>query len=452
MKRTTYSPHSWPNLAGVAAPQARSAPRRLEKRHLNLVLLLSLCAAALVGAVGCKKGEPVLAKVNGEEIKQSQFDAYMAVKHIAAEDEKRRAAALDEYLKREGLAAVLEKEGKLNLSKIDAEVREYRKELIISRYFDEFLADSVTEEKVEGQYSADSKQFESKKVHAAHILLRADTRMSEEQRQAKLTTAQELYNKLQKGENFEELAKNYSEDKVSGSRGGDLGWIKEGTIDDRFSKRAFELKAGTFTEPFETSFGFHILKVLEEPRTVRRPLGAVAGEIRYRLRNEARDAEMKRLEGLIKISKGQSYDPKLRPQEPEVSARRPTAPSGSVAEGSPAPSPPGAPGASSSVASQAAPGAPMAPVAPAAPSGPGSAPPAPSGSPAPAGSPQAIAPAPAGVPKAVAPTSGTRPASIAPPKPAAPEAVAPSPAGQGSSAPAPGEAPSPAVPPVAQPE
>ena len=283
----------------------------------------------LAALTACGDDKHVLATVNGKTITQEQFDAYLALKRIPFTDEKRRSKALEEFLDREGMAALIEKEGKLNQATIEAEVNEFRKEMLISRHFDQFLEESVDEKQVQDSYSSEAGQYEKQKVHAAHILIRTNKRMSEEQRKAKLTTAQEIYAKLQSGEAFETLASQFSEDKISGKRAGDLGWIKEGTIDERFSKRAFSLKAGSVTEPFETPFGFHILKVIEEPKTIRRPLGAVAGEIRYRLRSEAKEKELERLKKGIKVEKKGAYKESLSPKpEPEKLKATPSKPDG----------------------------------------------------------------------------------------------------------------------------
>lgn len=128
--------------------------------------------------------------------------------------------------------------------------------------------------------------------------------MGEPERQAKLTTAQDAYSQIKSGKDFAEIAKNYSEDKISAEKGGDLGWMKEGSIDKRFSKTIFEdLKEGELSEPFETPFGFHVVKVLEAPQVVKKPFDAVSGDIRYQLRSQAKKAELERLKAEIKIEK-----------------------------------------------------------------------------------------------------------------------------------------------------
>lgn len=270
-------------------------------KTLLCVLVVSLCLA------GCKDNAATVAKVNGRDITQAEFDAYLKLKHISAADVKRRSATLDEYLERSALATILEKEGKLDKLAIDAEVEEFRKELVISRYFDQFLGEKVSEAALKNYYDAHAATYEQRKVHVAHILVRTQSRMSEPEKQAKRTTVQEIYSKLQAGEPFEELAKTASEDRISGAKGGDLGWLREGSIDPEFSKRAFSSKAGSVSEPFETAFGFHILKVIEEPKVARKPFGAAVGDIRYQLRSEAKAAEVERLKGLAKIEKLGAY-------------------------------------------------------------------------------------------------------------------------------------------------
>jgi len=286
---------------------------------------LTVCLLLLAPLAGCSDDDRVLAKIGGKEVKQSEFDAYLTLKRIPRTEEKRRDAAFEEYTKRRALAQAIQAEGKLDQAVLDAEVEEYKKELLISRYLEKFLDDTVTDEAVQQNYSGAAAKYEEKKVHVAHILVRTDKRMNEEQRKAKLTTVQEIYSKLGSGGNFEELARQYSEDKISGSRGGDLGWIKDGTIDARFSERAFGTKAGAYTEPFETPFGFHILRVIEETKTIRRPLGAVAGEIRYRLRNEAKTKELARLEKSAAITPKKPYV--LRPEIAAQDAEAQTKPS-----------------------------------------------------------------------------------------------------------------------------
>jgi hypothetical protein len=156
-------------------------------------------------------------------------------------------------------------------------------------------------------------------------LVRVNQKASAEEKSAKRTTVDGVAAKLGSGDSFEELAKTMSDDHISGAKGGDLGWIREGSIDPELSKRAFTMKAGSVSEPFETAFGFHIMKVLEEPKVIRKPYATVMGDIRYQLRNEAKEAELKRLKEKARVAKKRPY--KFDPAStPSAAPRKPIVP------------------------------------------------------------------------------------------------------------------------------
>jgi len=269
-----------------------------------LILLLTLALLAL-GWVGCGKEDtaPKLATVDGTPIAKAEFEAYLKFKRLPAGDEKRKQVLLDQYVERAALAAAIEKAAVLDTELIQAELNEFRKEMLISRYFEKYLKDTVTEQAIQNYYNTHAGDYEQRMAHGAHILIRTNNAMGETERKVKLTTAQEAYSKIRAGEDFAKVAESYSEDKVSAKKGGDLGWLKEGSIDPRFSKILFELEPGAVSDPFETPFGFHVVKLIEGPQTVRRPFEAVAGDIRYQLRAKAKQAELERLVGEVKIEK-----------------------------------------------------------------------------------------------------------------------------------------------------
>jgi peptidyl-prolyl cis-trans isomerase C len=297
-----------------------------------------LAVAVALSAPACKKQERTLATVDGRAISQAEFDAYLRFKRLRTNEKPKVDEALDEYLGREALAAAIEKSGALDKPAIDAELREFRKEMLVSRYFEKFLAEKVTDDAVRNFYESHRDRYEEKKVHVAHILVRTNKAMSETERKAKLTTAQEIHSKLAAGADFGELAASASEDQISGKKGGDLGWLAEGSVDPRFSKRIFELKQGELSEPFETAFGFHIVKVVEGARTISRPFQAVSGDIRYELRNQAKQAELEALKKKLKIEKKDAYAPSAAPSAaaPAASALKPSGSSRSAPAAAPA--------------------------------------------------------------------------------------------------------------------
>ena len=126
--------------------------------------------------------------------------------------------------------------------------------------------------------------------------------MSETEKKSKLTTAHEIFSKLRAGKKFDEMARQFSEDKVSAPKGGDLGWIKKGSIDKLFSNTLFSLNPGDISQPFETEFGYHIVQLIEKVQTVRQSLHAVSGDIRYQLRRKAKQMEMERLMSSVRVT------------------------------------------------------------------------------------------------------------------------------------------------------
>ena len=101
-------------------------------------------------------------------------------------------------------------------------------------------------------------------VNVSHImLLKSDNKELNEKNKNRI---QELYQKLQQGERFEELAKQFSEDKSSGSNGGKMATFGSGELSsEEFENVAFGLtKEENLSKPFETPFGYHIIRLNEK--------------------------------------------------------------------------------------------------------------------------------------------------------------------------------------------
>ncbi len=86
--------------------------------------------------------------------------------------------------------------------------------------------------------------------------------------------AEEVLARVKKGEDFATLAQQFSDDKVSGEKGGDLGWFERGKMVQEFEDAAFALQPGQTSELVKSQFGFHIIK-LEDRRIVAKKEGGV---------------------------------------------------------------------------------------------------------------------------------------------------------------------------------
>ena len=119
----------------------------------------------------------------------------------------------------------------------------------------------VTEEELKSYY--DNLKPE---VKARHILVEDEA------------TAKEVKQKLDAGEDFAELAKEYSKDATAQS-GGDLGWLIESQLDQDFAKVAFQLKEGEISDPVKSQFGWHIIQATEVVE--KKPFEEMKEEVEY---------------------------------------------------------------------------------------------------------------------------------------------------------------------------
>ncbi|WP_139092940.1 MULTISPECIES: peptidylprolyl isomerase [unclassified Pseudomonas] len=96
-------------------------------------------------------------------------------------------------------------------------------------------------------------------VHVRHILLKPSEIRSEEETQR---LAEKLYERIQAGESFSDLAKKFSEDPGSKLNGGDLNWVDPESLVPEFRDVMNNAPQGQVTKPFRSPFGWHVLEVL----------------------------------------------------------------------------------------------------------------------------------------------------------------------------------------------
>ncbi len=123
----------------------------------------------------------------------------------------------------------------------------------------------IDEQTLRERYEAVRDRFMSpERRRAAHILLTAEQRSEDEAR----ALAEALVQRLRDGESFADLAAEFSEDPVSAENGGDLGWIDIGVMMPSFEQALFAMEAGAISDPVQTEFGWHIIRLdeVEEPR------------------------------------------------------------------------------------------------------------------------------------------------------------------------------------------
>lgn len=108
---------------------------------------------------------------------------------------------------------------------------------------------TVSDEEMKEFYEKNKNLFtKGESAKASHILVEEEDK------------AQDIYEKIKNGEDFEALAKEFSTC-PSAERGGDLGEFQKGQMVKEFEDAVFANEVGTITEPVKTQFGYHIIKI-----------------------------------------------------------------------------------------------------------------------------------------------------------------------------------------------
>lgn len=142
--------------------------------------------------------------------------------------------------------------------------------------------DPASDEDVEEFYNKNLNHFKTREqIHASHILIRDKSDIGRE----KLDVVIEA---LDSGRDFEELAREFSED-TSSEQGGDLGWLPRGQTVAKFEKVAFSLELDEISDPFETQFGWHIVRLHERQDARTQSLEEVSEQIAMMLLRERRN-------------------------------------------------------------------------------------------------------------------------------------------------------------------
>jgi len=223
----------------------------LVKIRSTLLLMAAFIGLALSPAAA---DDPVVARVNGIEIKESDLkfaasDLGVRLTNFSAED--RRKVLLQYLIDSTLMAAAGKTDGLDKTDDFPDRVKYHERRALRDVYFDVKIYDAVTEADAKKVYEEKIGQAKpEQEVHARHILVETEAE------------AEEVAERLKKGEDFAALANDKSKD--PGTEGGDLGFFTRGRMVKPFEDAAFALDVGEVSEPVETPFGWHIIKVEEK--------------------------------------------------------------------------------------------------------------------------------------------------------------------------------------------
>ncbi|MBD8025111.1 peptidylprolyl isomerase [Ureibacillus sp. Re31] len=236
---------------------------------------MTLPIVATLWLVGCSNSNnsSMIASVNGEEITEDELnetlttqygtevlDTLITNKIIELEakelgvsvSEEELQKEYDEYASRYGgedaLLELLDSYG-MDVDDVKKDMETY---LLTFKVMEDDLG--ITEEEIKTYFEENKETYgKAAEVEASHILVEDET------------TAQEVIDKLNAGGDFAELAKEYSTDTANNEDGGNLGYFGTGEMAEAFETAAFAMEVGEVSsEPVETEYGFHIIKVTDK--------------------------------------------------------------------------------------------------------------------------------------------------------------------------------------------
>src|SRR5271168_374606 len=151
---------------------------------------------------------------------------------------------------------------------------------------------NIGSDEVKAYYEAHKQEFNRpEQVSLAELFLSTEGK-SPEEIAAVRTKADDLHNRLVKGEQFDMLVKRYSEGSTV-QQNGDLGEFERGQLDKQLEAAVFTMDKNQFTDVIQTKTGFEILKVLDHFQAGLQPLDKVEGEITNILYRQKMDPAMR---------------------------------------------------------------------------------------------------------------------------------------------------------------
>ncbi len=214
-----------------------------------------------------------LRKMILESLVQSRLVAqYVAAKNITV-DAKDVDAAIADIKKRVADAGI---EFAMVLKAQGLTDETLKEQIATDMAVDKYANAAVTDEKAEAHFNANKQKFDGTQVKASHILLKYDAQSTAEDKKAANDKIAAIQQAILDGADFGEAAKKHSAC-PSSAKGGDLGFFGKGQMVKPFSDAAFGMTTGQMSQPIETEFGVHLIKVT----------GIKPGETKF---EEAKDA------------------------------------------------------------------------------------------------------------------------------------------------------------------
>lgn len=242
--------------------------KQLTNKRMWKYILLGISLVLVINMTGCSN-EEIVAKINNEVITKDELynllveqngaqvlESLIAEKILEAETKKQNINVSEEDIQAE-INKIIENYGGEEIFNQAMEyygftLEDIKKNITLNTKIERLLGPniSISEEEMQVYFEENKAVFSQREqVKASHILVETEEK------------ANEVKEKLSAGEDFSELAKEYSTDEGSKVLGGDLGYFGRGEMVSDFEDVAFDLEIGVISEPVESIHGYHIIKV-----------------------------------------------------------------------------------------------------------------------------------------------------------------------------------------------
>lgn len=261
-----------------------------------LAAIALLGAVSVVPALGQADADPVLAKVNGQDIHLSELKAAAETLPPQARGmppQQLYPLLLDQLIDAQALLVEAKKTGLDKDPEVQHTMQMAADRALESSLLNRAIRPQVTEEAVKARYD---EQYAGKpgeeEVHARHILVGDEA------------TAKKIIAELKKGGDFAALSKQYSKDPSAAQQGGDLGFFKKTDMVPEFADAAFALKDNDITPvPVKTQFGYHVIQTLEHRTSAPPPFEQVHDELRQQMVQAAVQKEVAQARGAVTVER-----------------------------------------------------------------------------------------------------------------------------------------------------
>ncbi len=282
------------------------------------LLSMAVCGVALSAhaqtAAPTPAADPVVARVNGEELRRSDVTRMVAQLPPQVQQmpiEMIYPAVIDQLVSGKLVASAGYKAKLADSAEVKDEIKRAEERAVQRAFIQKEMKTRITPKALDEAYQAYLKQNPPQdEVKAAHILV-------EKEDEAKAIIAE-----LAKGGDFAKLAKEKSKDSVAAQQGGDLGYFTKDAMVEPFAVAAFAMAKGEVSkEPVKTQFGFHIIKV-EDTRTQPAPtLDEVKPQLEQTLSKDIVTALVEELRAAAKVETFQIDGSPLPKEDPAAAPK-----------------------------------------------------------------------------------------------------------------------------------